>query len=141
MTTTITKNWISNENVLYKARVKKVYQYIDSSVINPRYEDHFVEVEQIKKDGKWVNLEESGKYIKTKTIYCTKVNHKSGVKKNFKVGSRYQVNLHSGIGQVAGYIYDEDGSAWQLYRNEEVGFFTLCGTYLFEAKYSKKKHK
>ena len=117
MTTTITKNWISNENALYKARVKDG-------------------VEQIKKDGKWVNLEERGKYIKTKTIYCTKVNHQSGVKKNFKVDSRYQVNLHSGIGQVAGYIYDEDGSAWQLYRNEEVGFFTLCGTYLFEAKYS-----
>lgn len=117
MTTTITKNWISNENVLYKARVKDG-------------------VEQIKKDGKWINLEERGKYIKTKTIYCTKVNHKSGVKKTFKVDSRYQVNLHSGLGQSAGYIYDEDGSAWQLYRNEEVGFFTLCGTYLFEAKYS-----
>lgn len=117
MTTTITKNWISNENVLYKARVKNG-------------------VEQIKKDGKWINLEERGKYIKTKTIYCTKVNHKSGVKKTFKVDSRYQVNLHSGLGQSAGYIYDEDGSAWQIYRNEEVGFFTLCGTYLFEAKYS-----
>lgn len=117
MTTTITKNWISNENVLYKARVKNG-------------------VEQIKKDGKWINLEGRGKYIKTKTLYCTKVNHQSGVKKTFKVDSRYQVNLHSGLGQSAGYIYDEDGSAWQLYRNEEVGFFTLCGTYLFEAKYS-----
>lgn len=136
MNTKITKNWISNENVLYKARLKKVYQYIDSSVINPTAEDHFVEVEQIKKDGKWINLEERGKYIKTKTLYCTKVNHQSGVKKTFKVDSRYQVNLHSGLGQSAGYIYDEDGSAWQLYRNEEVGFFTLCGTYLFEAKYS-----
>jgi len=129
MTTTITKNWISNENVLYKARVKKVPQWINGVVEE-------VEFEQIKKDGKWIYLNERGKYIKTKTIYCTKVNHRSGVKKNFKVGSRYQVNIHSGLGQVAGYIYDEDGSAWQLYRNEEVGFFTLCGTYLFEAKYS-----
>lgn len=117
MTTTITKNWISKDNQLFKARVKDG-------------------VEQIKKDDKWVKLEERGKYIKTKTLCCTKVNHKSGVKKTFKVDSRYQVNLHSGLGQSAGYIYDEDGSAWQICRNEEVGFFTLCGTYLFEAKYS-----
>ena len=135
MTTTLTKNWISNENVLYKARVKKVYQYIDSSVINPREEDHFAEVEQIKKDGKWINLEERGKYIKTKTLYCTKVNHKSGVKKDFKENKRYQVNLHAGLGQSAGYIYDEDGNAWQLYRSEDVGFYTLCQTYHFEAQY------
>ena len=135
MTTKITKNWISNENALYKARVKKVYQYIDSSVINPIAEDHFVEVEQIKKDGKWINLEERGKYIKTKTLCCTKVNHKSGVKKDFKEKKRYQVNLHAGLGQSAGYIYDEDGQPWQLYRSEDVGFHTLCQTYHFEAQY------
>lgn len=135
MSTKITKNWISKENVLYKARLKKVYQYIDSSVINPRSEDHFVEVEQIKKDGKWVNLEERGKYIKTKTLYVTKVNHNSSVKKSFKHGKRYQVALHAGFGQNAGYIYDEDGNAWQLYRDEEVGFTSLCGTYKWEAAY------
>ena len=135
MTTTITKNWISNENVLYKARVKKVYQYIDSSVINPRAEDDFIEVEQIKKDGKWVNLEERGKYIKTKTLYVTRVNHNLYFKKSFKLGKRYQVALNGGIGQNAGYIYDEDGSAWQLYRSEDVGFYTLCETYHFEAQY------
>ena len=117
MTTTITKNWISNENVLYKARVKD-------------------DVEQIKKGGKWINLEERGKYIKTKTLCCTKVNHKSGVKKDFKEKKRYQVNLHAGLGQSAGYIYDEDGQPWQLYRSEDVGFYTLCQTYLFEAQYS-----
>lgn len=116
MTTTITKNWISNENVLYKARVKD-------------------DVEQIKKGGKWINLEERGKYIKTKTLCCTKVNHKSGVKKDFKEKKRYQVNLHAGLGQSAGYIYDEDGQPWQLYRSEDVGFYTLCQTYLFEAQY------
>mgnify|MGYP001282439141 CR=1 len=135
MTTTITKNWISNENVLYKARLKKVYQYIDSSVINPRAEDHFVEVEQIKKDGKWVNLEERGKYIKTKTIYCTKVNHRSSIRKYFTEGKRYKVDLHAGLGQRAGYIYDKEGSAWQLYRDEDVGFVTVCGDYRFEAQY------
>ena len=116
MTTTITKNWISNENVLYKARVKNG-------------------VEQIKKCGKWINLEERGKYIKTKTIYCTKVDHRSSIRKYFTEGNRYQVDLHAGLGQFAGYIYDEDGHPWQLYRSEDVGFYTLCETYHFEAQY------
>ena len=116
MTTKITKNWISNENVLYKARVKDG-------------------VEQIKKDGKWINLEELGKYIKTKTIYCTKVNHRSSIRKYFTEGKRYQVDLHAGLGQRAGYIYDKEGSAWQLYRDEDVGFVTVCGDYRFEAQY------
>ena len=116
MTTTITKNWISNENVLYKARVK-------------------YGVEQIKKDGKWINLEERGKYIKTKTIYCTNVNHRSSIRKYFTEGKRYKVDLHAGLGQFAGYIYDKEGSAWQLYRDEDVGFVTVCGDYRFEAKY------
>ena len=116
MTTTITKNWISNENVLYKASVKDG-------------------VEQIKKDGKWINLEERGKYIKTKTIYCTKVNHRSSIRKYFTEGKRYQVDLHAGLGQLAGYIYDKEGSAWQLYRDEDVGFVTVCGDYRFEAQY------
>ena len=116
MTTTITKNWISNENVLYKARVKDG-------------------VEQIKKDGKWINLEERGKYIKTKTIYCTKVNHRSSIRKYFTEEKRYQVDLHAGLGQRAGYIYDKEGNAWQLYRDEDVGFVTVCGDYRFEAQY------
>ncbi len=116
MTTKITKNWISNENLLYKARVKDG-------------------VEQIKKDGKWINLEGRGKYIKTKTIYCTKVNHRSSIRKYFTEGKRYQVDLHAGLGQRAGYIYDKEGSAWQLYRDEDVGFVTVCGDYRFEAQY------
>lgn len=116
MTTTLTKNWISNENVLYKARVKDG-------------------VEQIKKDGKWVNLEERGKYIKTKTLYVTKINHKSSVKKDFTQGKRYQVDMHAGLGSNAGYIFDNEGVAWQLYRSDDVGFETVCGTYRFEAAY------
>lgn len=124
MTTTLTKNFISNENVLYKARTIKKYAELSNSEV----------IEQIKKDGKWINLEERGKYIKTKTLYCTKVDHKSGVKKDFKEKRRYQVNLHAGLGQSAGYIYDEDGNAWQLYRSEDVGFYTLCQTYHFEAQ-------
>lgn len=128
MTTTITKNWISNENVLYKARVKKVPQWINGVVEE-------VEFEQIKKDGKWIYLNERGKYIKTKTLYCTKVNHRSSIRKYFTEGKRYQVDLHAGLGQRAGYIYDKEGSAWQLYRDEDVGFVTVCGDYRFEAQY------
>ena len=126
--TAATKNFISKENVLYKARLKPVLVCDNNG---SRYED----VEQIKKDGKWINLEERGKYIKTKTLYVTRVNHNSSVKKSFKLGKRYQVSMHAGLGQNAGYIYDEDGNAWQLYRSEDVGFFTLCGTYYFEAQY------
>lgn len=128
MTTTITKNWISNDNKLFKARVKKVHQWVNGVAEE-------VEFEQIKKDGKWINLEERGKYIKTKTLYLTRVNHKSCIKKDFKIGKRYQVLMYGGLGQFAGYIYDEDGNARQLYRSEDVGFFTLCGTYYFEAQY------
>lgn len=116
MTTTITKNWISSDNDLFKARVKDG-------------------VEQIKVNGKWQNLTERGKYIKTKTLYCTKVNHKSGVAKVFTEGKRYQVNMHAGLGKNAGYIYDKEGNAWQLYRDEEVGFTSLCGTYKWESQY------
>lgn len=125
---TITKNWISKENILYKARVKKVHQWVNGSAEE-------VEFEQIKKDGKWINLEERGKYIKTKTIYCTKVDHRSSIRKYFTEGKRYQVALHAGLGQFAGYVYDKEGNAWQLYRDEDVGFITVCGDYRFEAQY------
>ena len=111
-----TKNWISNNNVLYKARDK------DGA-------------KQIKVNGKWQNITEPGRYIKTKTVYCTKVNHRSSIRKYFTEGKRYQVNLHAGLGQRAGYIYDKEGSAWQLYRDEDVGFVTVCGGYRFEAQY------
>lgn len=128
MTTNITKNFISKDNQLLKARLKPVLVYDDNG---SRYED----VEQIKKDGKWVNLEERGKYIKTKTLYCTKVNHRSSIRKYFTEGKRYQVDIHAGLGQRAGYIYDKEGNAWQLLRDEEVGFITICGDYKFEARY------
>lgn len=114
--TITTKNFVTSDNRLLKARVKD-------------------EVEQVKVNGKWVNLDIKGRYIKTKTLYCTKVNHNSAVKKDFKENKRYKVNLHAGLGQSAGYIYDENGNAWQLYRSEDVGFNTLCETYLFEAQY------
>ena len=117
MATTITRNFVTSDNLLLKARVKD-------------------DVEQIKVNGKWVNLDVKGRYIKTKTLCCTKVNHNSSVSKVFTESKRYQVSLHSGMGQNAGYIYDKDGNAWQLYRDEDVGFTSLCGTYKWEAKYS-----
>lgn len=116
MATTITKNFVTSDNCLLKARVKD-------------------DVEQIKVSGKWVNLDIKGRYIKNKTLYVTKINHKSSVKKDFTQGKRYQVDMHAGLGSNAGYIFDNDGVAWQLYRSDDVGFETVCGTYRFEAAY------
>lgn len=116
--TITTKNFVTSDNLLLKARVSK---------------NGF---EQVKINGKWVNLSIKGRYIKTKTLCCTKVNHNSSVSKVFTESKRYQVSLHAGMGQNAGYIYDKDGNAWQLYRDEDVGFTSLCGTYKWEAKYS-----
>ncbi|QQM15499.1 hypothetical protein BECP10_00010 [Escherichia phage vB_EcoS-BECP10] len=116
MTTTLTKNFISNNNVLYKARVKDG-------------------LEQIKKNGKWINLEERGKYIKTKTLLCTKVDHSNPLKKSFTEGKRYQISMHAGLGRNAGYIYDNEGDGWQLTRDDEVGYDVGFGMYKFEAQY------
>lgn len=116
MATTLTKNFVTSDNRLLKARVKD-------------------EVEQIKVNGKWVNLDIKGRYIKTKTLLCTKVDHSNPLKKSFTEGKRYQISMHSGLGCNAGYIYDNDGDGWQLYRSDDVGFETVCGTYRFEAAY------
>ena len=116
MTTTTTKNFVDSSNTLYKARIKNG-------------------IEQIKFNGEWINLSVRGKYIKTKTLVCTKVNHRSSIRKYFTEGKRYQVDIHAGLGQRAGYIYDKEGNAWQLLRDDDVGFITICGDYKFEAKY------
>lgn len=71
--------------------------------------------------------------LKTKTLKCMGLDHKNPVKKSFKVGKRYQVETGRALGGVAGYIFDEDGERWTLYR-EEVGFSIADGT-TFEAKY------
>ncbi|QPD96275.1 hypothetical protein [Enterobacter phage N5822] len=55
-------------------------------------------------------------------------------KKTFKAGKRYQIEQGRVLGGVAGYVFDEDGDRFTLYR-EEVGF-SAGGAYLFEAKYS-----
>lgn len=71
--------------------------------------------------------------LKTKTLKCMSLDHKNPMKKSFKVGKRYQVDSGRALGGVAGYIFDEDGCPWNLYR-EDVGFSIADGT-TFEAKY------
>lgn len=69
--------------------------------------------------------------LKTKTLKCMRLigpQQKGG----FKPGKRYQVESGRALGGVAGYIFDEDGCRWTLYR-AEVGF--ECTVALFEAKY------
>lgn len=72
--------------------------------------------------------------LKTKTLKCVGHDHGNGVKKSFKKDKRYQVDEMRPVGTVAGYIFDDEGARWGLYR-EDVGFSTLDGS-LFESKYS-----
>lgn len=134
MATTITKNWVSSDNKLFKARVKKMYVYKNVGTDNSLRDE--VEVEQIKLDGKWVNLGMMGHYIKTKTLLCTKVDHSNPLKKSFTEGKRYQIAMHTGLGRNAGYIYDNEGDGWQLTRDDEGGYDVGYGMYKFQAKYS-----
>lgn len=71
--------------------------------------------------------------LKTKTLKCMSLDHNIPIKKSFKPGKRYQVESGRALGGVAGYIFDDEGSRWTLFR-EEVGFSIADGT-LFEAKY------
>ena len=93
------------------------------------------EVRELPKGSKWqeANINDF-RAIKSKTIKCTWVDHKNPTKKTFKAGNRYQIEQGRVLGGVAGYVFDEDGDRWTLYR-EEVGF-SAAGVYLFEAKYS-----
>src|SRR5699024_8490061 len=119
-------------NVLMNGRYKAVYEKIAGS-------DDVIELEQfqvksITKGSKWQNAVESDyRHIKTKTILCTFVDHSLSVKKTFKQGKRYQVESGRVLGAVAGYVFDEAGDRWTLYR-EELGF-SAGGCYLFEAMY------
>lgn len=118
-------------NVLMNGRYKAVYEKIAGS-------DDVIELEQfqvksITKGSKWQNAVESDyRHIKTKTILCTCVDHSLSVKKTFKQGKRYQVESGRVLGAVAGYVYDEQGDRFTLYRCEE-GF--ECATAKFQAKY------
>lgn len=111
---------IGSDNRLYKARVDE-------------NDDTFV-----KLDGKWIHANLTGltfRNVKTKTIKCTWVNHSMQIKKTFKADKRYQIEKGRVLGAVAGYVFDENGDRFTLYR-EEVGFSAAGGAYLFEAKYS-----
>lgn len=118
-------------NVLMSGRYKTVYEKIAGS-------DDVIELEQfqvksITKGSRWQNAVESDyRHIKTKTILCTCVDHSLSVKKTFKKGKRYQVESGRVLGAVAGYVYDEQGDRFTLYRCEE-GF--ECATAKFQAKY------
>lgn len=118
-------------NVLMNGRHKAVYEKISGS-------DDVIELEQfqvksITKGSKWQNAVESDyRHIKTKTILCTFVDHSLSVKKTFKQGKRYQVESGRVLGAVAGYVYDEQGDRFTLYRCEE-GF--ECATAKFQEKY------
>ena len=118
-------------NVLMNGRYKAVYEKIAGS-------DDVIELEQfqvksITKGSKWQNAVESDyRHIKTKTILCTYVDHSLSVKKTFKQGKRYQVESGRVLGAVAGYVYDEQGDRFTLYRCED-GF--ECATAKFQAKY------
>ena len=93
------------------------------------------QVRELAKGSKWVDANINDfRVIKTKTIKCTYVDHSLSHKKTFKAGKRYQVESGRVLGGVAGYVFDEDGDRFTLYR-EEVGF-SAGGAYLFEAKYS-----
>lgn len=93
------------------------------------------QVREWAKGSKWVDANINDfRVIKARTIKCTFVDHSLGNKKTFKAGKRYQVEQGRVLGGVAGYVFDEDGDRFTLYR-EEVGF-SAGGCYLFEAKYS-----
>ena len=120
----------------------KVIRNADNKLMNARIKDEIAfeacgsfQVREVAKGSKWqdANINDF-RVIKARTIKCTWVDHSSKVKKSFKAGKRYQIEQGRVLGGVAGYVFDEDGDRWTLYR-EEVGF-SAAGVYLFEAKYS-----
>lgn len=119
------------DNKLMKGRFKAVMVPVNDS-------GEFVEMEafqvrELTKGSKWqdANINDF-RVIKTKTLLCTWVNHSLEVKKTFKQGKRYQIESGRVLGAVAGYVYDEQGDRFTLYRCEE-GF--ECATAKFQAKY------
>lgn len=112
------------DNKLMKGRIKDEIAFEACGVF---------EVRELAKGSKWqeANIKDF-RVIKTKTILCTWVNHSLEVKKTFKQGKRYQIESGRVLGAVAGYVYDEQGDRFTLYRCEE-GF--ECATAKFQAKY------
>lgn len=128
----------------------KVIRNSDNKLMKGRYKDFICpirggegviqmekfQVRELAKGSNWQDADiHDYREIKTKTIKCLWVNHKMTIKKTFKGGKRYQIEQGRVLGAVAGYVFDEEGDRFTLYR-EEVGFSAAGGTYLFEAKYS-----
>ena len=123
----------NSDNKLMKARFKAVMVQI--SPLGDVMEMEQFQVRELTKGSKWCDAVETDyRQIKTKTIKCTWVNHSMQIKKTFKAGKRYQIESGRILGGVAGYIFDEDGDRFTLFR-EEVGFSAAGGAYLFEGLY------
>lgn len=121
------------DNKLMKGRFKTVMVPVNDS--GEVVEMEAFQVRELTKGSKWAEANINDfRVIKSKTIKCTFVDHKNPTKKTFKAGKRYQIEQGRVLGGVAGYVFDEDGDRFTLYR-EEVGF-SAGGAYLFEAKYS-----
>lgn len=115
--------------------ITKAIRNSDNKLVRIRHHDGKYQVRELPKGSKWqdANINDY-RAIKTRTIKCTFVDHSLQHKKTFKAGNRYQVEQGRVLGGVAGYVFDEDGDRFTMYR-EEVGF-SAGGAYLFEAKYS-----
>ena len=123
----------NSDNKLMKGRFKAVMIPVNDS--GEVVEMETFQVRELTKGSKWTEANINDfRVIKSKTIKCTWVDHSLKHKKSFKAGKRYQIEQGRVLGGVAGYVFDEDGDRWTLYR-EEVGF-SAAGIYLFEAKYS-----
>lgn len=119
------------DNKLMKARFKAVMVPVNDS--GEFVEMDSFQVRELPKGSKWQDADiKDFRVIKTKTLLCTWVNHSLEVKKTFKQGKRYQIESGRVLGAVAGYVYDEQGDRFTLYRCEE-GF--ECATAKFQAKY------
>lgn len=111
----------------------RVIRNADNKLMNARVKDEVFQVRELAKGSKWANANKNDyREIKTKTLLCTSVDHSLSVKKTFKKGKRYQIESGRVLGAVAGYVYDEQGDRFTLYRCEE-GF--ECATAKFQAKY------
>lgn len=120
------------DNKLMKGRFKTVMVPVNDS--GEVVEMEAFQVRELTKGSKWAEANINDfRVIKSKTIKCTFVDHKNPTKKTFKAGKRYQIEQGRVLGGVAGYVFDEDGDRFTLYR-EEVGF-SAGGAYLFEALY------
>lgn len=123
----------NSDNKLMNSRFKSVMVQI--SGCGDVIEMEVFQVKELTKGSKWLDANEIDyRQVKTKTIKCTKVDHKNPCKKTFKEGKRYQIESGRALGGVAGYVFDDNGDRWTLYR-EEVGF-SAADTYFFDAKYS-----